>query len=364
MIWKTKLAEFNDNKSSIQAVTYASAGVNINNANEAKTVMRNSLTSLDPRILNNMGDFASLVDLTMPNLNHPIVVFKTEEPGTKQKFAIENRSYHSICFDLVHHLINDIIVMGAIPVVMQDAIICGRLDREIVTKMVSALAEACNTQGCSLTGGETSEQPGVLDEGVYVLTGSLIGIVEKSKIIDGHLIKPGDSILALASNGVHTNGYSLIRHLIKTNSDFLDDRIEGISVRDVLLRPHRCYLSALRECLELGSIHGLAHITGGGIEDNLKRIIPEDLCGNIDLSLVKTLEIFRVISKAGTIPDQEMLKVFNMGVGILAVVESGEENRIQKSIQASGVECYRVGHISSKKDSKSKDIIFSNKLVW
>ena len=196
-------------------MSYAAAGVDIDAADAAKRDMARLLEPRDPRILNGVGPFATLIDATFPEYRHPVIVFKTEEPGTKQKLAAAHGAYRSLCFDLVNHLVNDIVVMGALPVAVQDAIICGSLQPGAVTAMVAGLAEACRAQECSLTGGETSEQPGVLEPGTYVLAASVVGVVERKAVIDGSRIAPGDTVLALASNGVHTNGYSLVRRLLR-----------------------------------------------------------------------------------------------------------------------------------------------------
>ena len=184
-------------------------------ADAAKRDMARLLAPHDPRILNGVGPFATLIDASFPGYRYPVIVFKTEEPGSKQKLAVAHGAYRSLCFDLVNHLVNDIVVMGAVPVAVQDAIICGSLQRGVVTTMVAGLAEACRAQECSLTGGETSEQPGVLEPGTYVLAASVVGVVERAAVIDGSRIGAGDTVLALASNGVHTNGYSLVRRLLE-----------------------------------------------------------------------------------------------------------------------------------------------------
>ncbi len=195
--------------------SYKKAGVDIEVATDTKRAMARSLETGDKRVLNKIGAFASLFDASFPEYEHPVLVLKTDEPGSKQKLAFEHNRISSICYDLVNHLVNDVIVMGATPLAVLDVVVCGKLEKEVVVQIVESISKACKEQGCVLVGGETSEQPGVIEARTYVLAGSIVGVVEKSKVIDGSNIQEGDSILAVASNGLHTNGYSLVRSLIE-----------------------------------------------------------------------------------------------------------------------------------------------------
>ena len=311
-----------------------------------------------------VGPFATLIDAGFPDYDHPLIVFKTEEPGSKQKLAVAHGAYRSICFDLVNHLINDIVVMGAEPLAVQDAIICGTLQREVVTAMVAALAEACRAQGCSLTGGETSEQPGVLDPGTYVLTASVVGVVERAAAIDGSRIAAGDAVLALASGGVHTNGFSLVRRLLQRDPALAGRPLGGATVLEQLLQPHRCYLAALRPSLRRAELHGLAHVTGGGIGDNLRRVLPAGVTAEIDLSRIEVPEIFAVLRGAGSLADAEMLRVFNVGVGMVAVVAPGAEEPVRTAAAAAGVACYPVGRIAAADPTRPGTVAFHGALRW
>ena len=333
-------------------------------ADAAKRDMARLLEPYDPRILNGVGPFATLIDATFPEYRHPVIVFKTEEPGTKQKLAVAHGSYRSLCFDLVNHLVNDIAVMGAVPVAVQDAIICGSLQHDAVTAMVAGLAEACREQECSLTGGETSEQPGVLEPGTYVLAASVVGVVERKAVIDGSRIAPGDTVLALASNGVHTNGYSLVRRLLRDDSALAGRRLGKSSVLDALLVPHRCYLPALRPCLDSANLHGLAHVTGGGMAANLRRVLPAGTAAEIDLSRIAVPEIFAVLRAAGSLDDAEMLRVFNVGAGMLAVVAPGSEAEVRSAAGAAGVACYPVGRIVAAGAAATDRVAFCGSLRW
>jgi phosphoribosylformylglycinamidine cyclo-ligase len=258
--------------------------VNIDLANKAKRDMAASMESKSGRLLHRPFSFSALYDARFPEYRNPVLVLKTEEPGSKQLLAFAEDRVESVCYDMINHLVNDCVVMGAKPLSVQDAIICGKLDPAIVKRVVAAIAEACREQGCELTGGETSEQPGVIPDGTYILTSSIVGIVERDKIIDGGAIKEGDVVLALASSGLHTNGYTLVRKLLELNPILRTTMVEGRSFIDTVLEPHRCYYRALEGLFERGAFTGLAHITGGGIKENLDRILPEGLDARIEAS--------------------------------------------------------------------------------
>ena len=201
--------------------------VNIDLANETKKEMVAALESDDKRVLNKVGAFASLYNVNFDGYKDPVLVLKTEEPGSKQIIAAEYDKIENVCYDMIHHLINDCIVMGAKPLTVQDAIICGKMDKNIILRIVKTLANACEKVGCVLTGGETSEQPGVLDENKYILTSSVVGIVDKNDIIDGSDIQIGDVVIALESSGIHTNGYTLVRKIMTENSSMMKEIVDG-----------------------------------------------------------------------------------------------------------------------------------------
>ncbi|MBI3332300.1 phosphoribosylformylglycinamidine cyclo-ligase [Candidatus Peregrinibacteria bacterium] len=325
--------------------TYKDSGVNIAQADAAKRAMAKSIDTGDKRVLNRHGAFASLVEGSFPGYKEPVLVLKTEEPGSKQKLAFAHGNVRSICFDTINHLINDIIVMGATPLFVQDAVICGKIEPKVVTEIVDGFASACKEQGCVLTGGETSEQPGVLPAGTYILTASIVGVVEKAKIIDGSAIKEGDIVLALPSNGLHTNGYSLVRRLMESQPKILKEKVGSDSFLDAILKPHTCYFPHLKGLFRNPALHGLAHITGGGIPGNLHRILPKGLDAEIDLGTINVLPIFKVIQKYGDVPTEDMLRTYNLGVGIIAVVDAKEASAIASALKKSGCAAYPIGKI-------------------
>lgn len=341
-------------------LTYAATGININDTDAVKHSMAKSMKTNDSRVLNSLGAFASLYDFRFPEYDHPILVMKTEEPGSKQKLAFQHGRVRSICFDMINHLINDIIVMGAKPLTVQDAIICGAMDKDTIGEIVDAVSEACKEQECVLTGGETSIQPGVLEKGSYILTSSIVGIVEKSKILDGSAIREGDKILAIASNGIHTNGYTLIRAIIDKYPDILDMRVGDESFLDAIMKPHFCYYKPLKDLFLVDGLHGMAHITGGGIEGNLNRVLPSELNALVDLSLVDILPVFKIIRNVGNVDERDMLRTFNMGVGLVMVVSPNSVDTMIEHVAANGLKSYIIGEVVKG----SKQVIFQQELKW
>ena len=343
-----------------EKLSYEKAGVNINVADATKRAMAKALETRDPRVLNRIGAFASLYDAKFPEYRHPVLVLKSEEPGSKQKLALQHGHVESICYDLINHLINDVIVMGAKPLSVQDVIVCGKLEKDVVGKLVATMAEACRAQECTLTGGETSEQPGVLEAGLYVLTASVVGVVEKAKIIDGAKIKLGDRVIGVASNGLHTNGYSLVRALMARKPTIMDVKIDGEPFIEAILRPHTGYYMAVKGLFDLPGLHGMAHITGGGIQDNLNRILPADVDATVDRSLIRVLPIFKVIRDAANVDDADMLRTFNMGVGMTVVADEAAVEQIRKHLAEKGLDSYVIGEIVKGE----KKVVYRNAVRW
>jgi phosphoribosylformylglycinamidine cyclo-ligase len=319
--------------------------VDLSLAEATKKQLAKSVDAGDPRVFNRLGAFASLVDGRFVGYEQPVLVLKTEEPGSKQKLALQHGHIASIAYDLINHLVNDIIVMGAEPLYVQDCILCGKLESAVVERLVSSMAAACHEQGCVLVGGETSEQPGVLEAGLYLLSASIVGVVERSRIIDGSRIQRGDCVLAVASNGLHTNGYSLVRALLERHPALLGTRIEGEPFLDALLRPHHCYYQVVRGLFGRDGLHGIAHITGGGIQGNLQRILPASLDAEIDTSQIRILPIFKALYATGAVPEAEMLRTFNLGVGMILVCTPASAEGIMAHLRTRQVACYPIGEI-------------------
>ena len=339
--------------------TYASAGVDIDNADATKREMARSLQTSDARVLNSIGAFATLFDGHFPQYQHPVLVLKSEEPGSKQKLAFAHGRYESVCYDLVNHLINDIIVMGAHPLSMQDVIVCGKLEKDVITRVVDGMASACREQECTLTGGETSEQPGVVPEGTYILTASVVGVAEKDQIVDGTTIAAGDSVVAVASNGLHTNGYTLVRALLDAQSDLADADVDGESFLDAILRPHKCYYRAMRDLYASDAMRGMAHITGGGVRDNLSRVLPDHLDAQVDLGAIDILPVFKTLYKRGQLDPVDMMRTFNMGVGLALVVADEHRDSVINHLKQHDCHAYPIGTIIEG----SKQVQFSGSLA-
>lgn len=342
-----------------EGLSYSKAGIDIAYTDSIKKEMEKSLETKDKRVLNGLGPFASLYDIKFPEIKDPVLVLKAEEPGSKQKLAIEYGYTESICHDMINHLVNDIIVMGARPLAVLDTIVCGNAEKDTIKTLVKGVSDACRENDCSLVGGETSIQPLVVDHGVYVLTSSIAGIVERSKVIDGSAIKEGDAVLAVASNGLHTNGYSLVRLLMDKKPQIKTDVIDGMSFIEQIMKPHTPYYRAVRDLFDDGSIHGMAHITDGGIEGNLCRIIPDGLSAKIDLSKIRICNLFKYIRDNGNISDDEMLKTFNCGVGLIIVTSVKNKVRIMEHVSKT-YDCYEIGSV----EKGSTKVSFEDRLNW
>lgn len=342
-----------------EELSYSKAGVDIAYTDTIKKEMAKHLETGDRRVLNGLGPFASLYDISFPEIKNPVLVLKSEEPGSKQKLAMEYGYTGSICHDMINHLVNDIVVMGAKPLAVLDTIVCGNAEKDTIGALVKGVSEACRENECSLVGGETSVQPQVVEKGVYVLTSSIAGIVEKNRIIDGSAAGEGDVVLALASNGLHTNGYSLVRMLMDRMPEIKLEKVEGETFIEQIMKPHTPYYKALKGILGKDCIHGMAHITGGGIEGNLCRVIPDGLSAVIDLDKIKTLPVFRFIRQCGNISDREMLSTFNCGVGFIMVVQAEAAAQIAAHMN-NYYECYEIGRIRTGEQK----VVMEHRLNW
>ncbi len=338
-----------------ERLTYSKAGIDNIYTDAIKTEISKYLVSEDKRVLNGLGPFASLYDIKFDNIKNPVLVLKSEEPGSKQKLAVKYGYTESICHDMINHLVNDIIVMGARPLAVLDTILCGNAEKDTIKTIVKGISDACRDNECSLIGGKIAIQPNVVETGVYILTSSIAGIAERDNIIDGSKISKGDRLLAVASNGLHTNGYSLVRMMMEQFPKIINEKVDGESFIDCIMKPHTPYYRALRNILPDKCVKGLAHITGGGIEGNLCRIIPDGLCAEIDLSRLKTLPIFKYIKSVGGISDEEMLNTFNCGTGLIIVADNAGRDSIIKHVSKYH-DCYEIGEIIESKAKSNIDM--------
>jgi len=334
-------------------LTYEQAGVNISQTDGVKNEIAGYIGTGDPRVLNGLGPFASLYDISFPEISEPVLVLKTEEPGSKQKLAVEYGYAESIGHDMINHLINDIAVMGARPLAVLDAVVCGEADAGVIKSMIKGISDACAANECSLVGGETSVQPGVVDKGTYILTSSVAGIIDKKNIIDGSAISDGDAVIALASNGLHSNGYSLLRLIMRDRPEIMNETINGETFIEAVMKPHAAYYKTLKKMF--GFAAGFAHITGGGIGGNLSRIIPDGLCAEIDLSKIKTLPLFKLLRAYGNISEAEALRTFNCGVGMIIIARERDADAVVR-IASEAHGCYTIGRVTVAGTEKIKFI--------
>jgi phosphoribosylformylglycinamidine cyclo-ligase len=311
---------------------YRRAGVDIDAGNRAVSLMREAVrATYGPEVITGIGAFGGLFSAAgLKLIDDPALVASTDGVGTKTMVAARLKRWDTIGQDLVNHCVNDILVMGARPLFFLDYIASSRLDPEQIAAVVGGCAAACKSAGCALIGGETAEMPGVYQPGEIDLVGTIVGVVDRARIIDGTHIQPGDVILALPSSGLHTNGYSLARQALDPlDWDTPRDDLFGQSIAEALLAVHRPYLAEVNSLREAGiDLRGLAHITGGGVIENLPRVLPEGLGAVIRRDACPILPIFSLIQAQAMIDDAEMYRVFNMGMGMLVIVPPADVDRV------------------------------------
>ena len=330
-------------------ITYSDAGVDIDSANRATARIKQlARQTFNERTLSEIGSFGGMFDGAFPELRRPVLVASADGVGTKLKIAFLTGVHHTIGRDLVNHCVNDILVQGARPLFFLDYIATGKLSPDVVSSIVSGITNGCRENGCVLLGGETAEMPGFYTDGEYDVAGFIVGVVDREKIIDGKEISPGDIVLALPSVGLHTNGYSLARKLLLDVGGFtVDARLDtvGQTVGEVLLQPHLSYLPALEGLLDSGWIKGFAHITGGGLTENIPRILPEGTAVAIKKSSWPVLPIFTLMQQLGNVSEAEMYRTFNMGVGMVIICARQNAESIQSHFRARGEPCFSIGTV-------------------
>ena len=315
------------NPDSKKIISYKDAGVDIIAGDQlvekikpfAKKTMRNG-------VLGGLGGFGSMFEIPK-NYKNPVLVSGTDGVGTKLKLAFETNNHKTIGQDLVAMCVNDILVQGAEPLFFLDYYACGKLSVSQATDVIKGIADGCQIAGCALVGGETAEMPGMYNEGEYDIAGFSVGIVEKQNIIDGSKVKSGDTVIGLPSSGPHSNGYSLIRRLLKETKTNLNDSFDDKTFADVLLAPTKIYVKPLLNLIKKLEVKALAHITGGGLTENIPRVLPAHLAVKINLSSWQKPNIFSWLQTAGNLTDQEMFKTFNCGIGMILILS--QENKVQ-----------------------------------
>ena len=319
---------------------YKASGVDIDAGNETVRRIRSlARSTFTPAVLSEIGSFGGLFKLDRDRYREPVLVSSADGVGTKLKVAFMTGRHDTVGADLVNHCVNDILVQGAEPLFFLDYLATGRLAPAIAEQVIGGVARACRENGCALIGGETAEMPGFYADGEYDIAGFIVGAVEKANVIDGRAIVPGDVLVGLPSAGLHTNGYSLARRVFFDVAGWKPETFVGelgTTVGDALLAPHRSYLAVVRPLIERRLVKGLAHITGGGITENLPRTLPAGCSAEIDLDSWRVPPIFRLLEERGTIARDEMFRAFNMGVGLVIVCGAADAEPILGRTAAAG----------------------------
>ncbi len=299
-------------------------------------------TTFTDGVLSDIGAFGGLFRPELSGMAEPVLVASADGVGTKLRVAFATGIHTTVGTDLVNHCVNDILVQGARPIFFLDYLATGRLAPEVSAEVIAGVADGCRENGCALLGGETAEMPGFYADGAYDLAGFVVGLVDRPRIIDGRTIAPGDALIGLPSNGLHTNGYSLARQIVFERLGLgVDSEVEelGCTVGEELLRPHRSYLATVRPAIETGRVKGIAHITGGGLTDNVPRILPEGRMAVIDPARWPRPPIFELLRTAGEVPDAEMYRTFNMGVGLVVACAPDDAHAVVAKL----ITCGEVG---------------------
>ncbi len=331
-------------------VTYADAGVDLHTADRAKERIKFlAQKTFNRNVLGGIGSFGAFFRLDLQRWKNPILVSSADGVGTKLKVAFELGLHHTIGADLVNHCVNDIAVQGATPLFFLDYFATGRLDPDVAESVATGLSDACRANGCALIGGETAQMPGFYAQGEYDLAGFIVGAVDRDKIVTGAAIKPGDVLIGLPSTGLHTNGYSLARKLLFETAGYKPTQYVT-AIREkagaALLKTHRSYLHVIQKLTSAGLTAGMAHITGGGITENLPRILPKAVTAQVEIGSWPVLPIFEHLRELGQVPQEEMLRTFNMGIGLVAAIPAAKFTRAKNLLDRAEEKFYVIGRIA------------------
>jgi len=333
----------------LKSVSYADAGVDIASGNRAKERIKFlAQKTFNRNVLGGIGGFGALYRLDMQRWKNPILVSSADGVGTKLKVAFELGLHHTVGADLVNHCVNDIAVQAATPLFFLDYFASGRLDPDVAENVVSGMADACKANGCALIGGETAQMPGFYQDGEYDLAGFIVGAVDRDKMITGVGIKAGDVLIGLPSTGLHTNGYSLARKLLFETAGYKPAQYVT-AIREkagaALLKTHRSYLHVIQKLTAAGVTTGMAHITGGGITENLPRILPRNVTAQVEIGSWPVLPIFEHLRELGHIEQDEMMRTFNMGIGLIAAIPAAKFTRAKNLLDRAEEKFYVVGRV-------------------
>jgi len=335
------------------SASYAAAGVNIEAGYEGVRLMKKHVErTFIPGVVSDIGGFGGLFAPNFAGMKEPVLVSGTDGVGTKQRIAQLMDRHDTVGIDCVAMCVNDIVCCGAKPLFFLDYIAIGKNDPEKVASLVSGVAEGCVQAGCALIGGETAEHPGTMQPDDYDLAGFSVGLVDKEKVIDRSQVTEGDVVIALASSGLHSNGYSLVRKVFDVEHCDLGAFVPelGKTLGEALLTPTRIYVKPVLAAIEAADVHGISHITGGGFYENIPRSVPDGFCANIDKAVVKIPPIFKLLQEKGNIPERDMFNTFNMGVGMILIVSKDTADAALNALKAAGEDAYVIGEIGRGED--------------
>ncbi|MCA1856804.1 phosphoribosylformylglycinamidine cyclo-ligase [Massilia oculi] len=339
------------------SLSYRDAGVDID-AGDAlvEAIKPFAKRTMREGVLGGIGGFGGLFEISK-KFKEPVLVSGTDGVGTKLKLAFELNRHDTVGIDLVAMSVNDILVQGAEPLFFLDYFACGKLDVPTATAVVKGIAQGCEQSGCALLGGETAEMPGMYPDGEYDLAGFAVGAVEKSQLIDGSKITPGDVVLGLASSGIHSNGYSLVRKIISVAKPDLEADFHGRKLADVLMAPTRIYVKPLLALMGAMEVKGMVHITGGGLVENIPRVLAENLTAVLDSKSWQMPPLFGWLQQHGGVLDAEMHRVFNCGIGMTVIVAKENADAAMAQLQAAGETVYRIGEIRAREEGQAQTVV-------
>lgn len=336
------------NDTNASSLSYRDAGVDIEAGNQlVDRIKPLAAKTRRPGVMAGLGGFGSMFELPLDRYKQPVLVSGTDGVGTKLRLAIETGIHNTIGIDLVAMCVNDIIVLGAEPLFFLDYYATSKLDIDVATSVVSGIADGCSLAGAALVGGETAEMPSMYEDGDYDLAGFCVGVVEKDNVIDGSQVQAGDVLIGLASSGPHSNGYSLIRKILERSNDELSSPFGDSTLGENLLAPTRIYVKSLLQLHEKVNIHALSHITGGGLLENIPRVLPENVTAVINANSWKRPAIFDWLQQEGNVVDEEMYRTFNNGIGMVICVAEQDATETLNLLTDLGESAYQIGHIEA-----------------
>ncbi len=334
-----------------QKLSYQDAGVSIDRGNRLVDRIKSSASSTHGKgVMGNLGGFGALFDIGAMNYRDPVLVSGTDGVGTKLKFATEMNQHNTIGIDLVAMCVNDILVQGASPLFFLDYFACGELDVDAASDVINGIAQGCKLADCALIGGETAEMPGMYASGDYDLAGFCVGAVERADIIDGSTVRAGDTLIGVASSGPHSNDYSLIRKVLEVSDDKLTTEFAGRTLGEVLLEPTKIYVAAIKKLFDTCDVKTLSHITGGGLTENLPRVIPDNVQVTIDTQSWELPAIFKWLQSEGNIDLEEMYRTFNCGVGMVVCVAEKDKDAAIQCLKTSDETAWEIGKVEARQE--------------